>query len=763
MSAVSTPVVAWDESGNMLGASALLFSPTDRQTDHWRQRGSEKKERQVPTRVCRRGHMTKQPIGTQSSVPNLNVQAVTEKLRSGRCACDRQACFTFSTNSLPDAVVLCACPACRRKPKPSAVVFFVRMQNGHFVTSGAKARSEDKYLPTTDEDEKSKQERLWDWKCRACGATVMISMQKEMFGVAQGSFAHGTHLTEGEELVDYFTTSKTLEPGCAAWFGKIKAKELEREVMEHSPKALHPGSQTARSAREEVKHGDAESNTPPRLSPRKIHQQMLEEHRQSQSALQQELSQSSLRLQKSSSSSIRSWNGVPRLSTSAAQRISRERLAYMRPARPYSDMVDDCFHHQITPQVSGAWTDRSHHKSQPVTATEFSNWRLGATLSQGSTTSRPNTHQSRRLMDWEVKVNVRRETGSYYWFSSPACAAISPRIVFGEQSRYCGTVSREQSQLRVMKRGKNHQLPALQIEVPESEGGRSGAEKGDGEKWAQEMETRAQIGAYDLKSILSEDAAHSNPEELDPSERAPVVENHFPVPKLNLSITLDCKHSGTPGLSHSEQANSEQYERGPEAAGDETETTSDASSEYDGHITAFAECRDKAKEIFQKAAKESGMVIGANGQLVPKEEFAKYSKPLKYQLQDPPAGSPLGSRSPVQLRSPVRAKREVGEQFVPVKIATKWKRKALRKCEFVVVGGQDAAGTDVVKRGMQLRRKASFIIHEMEVKHYGVELETTPEDEMHNIHTMWRDTPWSSDFDPNAMYGSGNPVDIGLS
>lgn len=34
---------------------------------------------------------------------------------------------------------------------------------------------------------------------------------------------------------------------------------------------------------------------------------------------------------------------------------------------------------------------------------------------------------------------------------------------------------------------------------------------------------------------------------------------------------------------------------GDAGAGDETETTSDASSEYDGHITAFAECRDKAK------------------------------------------------------------------------------------------------------------------------------------------------------------------------
>eukprot|EP00961_Rhodomonas_salina_P293062 3933430-Rhodomonas_salina.6 len=62
----------------------------------------------------------------------------------------------------------------------------------------------------------------------------------------------------------------------------------------------------------------------------------------------------------------------------------------------------------------GAWTDRSHHKSQPgtkkaharVTATEFSNWRLGATLSQDP--DRRNAATRRRLMDWEVKVNVRR-------------------------------------------------------------------------------------------------------------------------------------------------------------------------------------------------------------------------------------------------------------------------------------------------------------------------------------------------------------------
>jgi hypothetical protein len=281
-----------------------------------------------------------------------------------------------------------------------------------------------------------------------------------------------------------------------------------------------------------------------RLSPRTIHRRMMDEHRQL--ALQHQTAvlaeSSAVKLARKSSSSMRSSRGTARLSSSAAHALCLERQAYLNPEPSFSD--------PNLLAISGAWTDRSHNRPHPMTAPG----RVTQQSARCSVVTRPHSHQSRRMMDWEVKVNVRRETGSYCWWSSGTKSALSPRIVFGDQARPATGVLAGRERWRILDRGAADKLPNVQIALTETELPPVSfqSESSEAGRAAWEVEGPALV-----------------------SEKG-VAEDRFPGPTDH---QID-----TPG------------DRSPQSHGSENaRTASSVSPEHGGLNANFADCKEKAK------------------------------------------------------------------------------------------------------------------------------------------------------------------------
>mmetsp|Transcript_39587 Transcript_39587/g.61756 ORF Transcript_39587/g.61756 Transcript_39587/m.61756 type:complete len:402 (+) Transcript_39587:337-1542(+) len=157
--------------------------------------------------------------------------------------------------------------------------------------------------------------------------------------------------------------------------------------------------------------------------------------------------------------------------------------------------------------------------------------------------------------------------------------------------------------------------------------------------------------------------------------------------------------------------------------------------------SVHSECVEKARKMHQEAAKDAGKVIGANGRAVAQSEMWQYSRPNPKTLVAP------GSKNPAEGGTSL---------FNPaVKFGTKWRRKALKKVDYVTIDGNDGTAYEIVKNGMELLAVASDIVQDGRIQR-GLGANENFSDQKNVL----KDTPWSNDFYIN--FGSKNPVDIGL-